>query len=53
MFNSKKNKETNYWLKIIKDTNPTFSSRLVDLEKEGVELVRIISSIIINTKRRI
>ena len=49
----KENKETNYWLRIIKDTNPNISSRLSDLEQEGLELVRIVSSIIISTKRKI
>ncbi len=49
----RENKETNYWLRIIKDTNPNISSRLSDLEQEGLELVRIVSSIIISTKRKI
>lgn len=33
----KENKETNYWLKIIKDTNPEFSSRMYSLGKEGLK----------------
>jgi four helix bundle protein len=49
----KENKETNYWLRVIKDTNPNFALRMENLEKEGLEIVRIISSIILNTKRRI
>jgi len=49
----KENKETNYWLRVIQDTNPNIEKRISDLQKEGLELVRIISSIIISVKRKI
>ncbi len=49
----KENKETNYWLNLIDDTNSGFSERMVDLKREGNELVRIISAIIISAKRKI
>jgi four helix bundle protein len=43
-------KETNYWLKLITDTNPRFSQRMRDLNQEAHELLLIISSIINKTK---
>lgn len=49
----KENKETNYWLRVIEDTNPGFSERMVDIKQEGNELIRIVSAIVINTKRKI
>src|SRR3989344_6566923 len=49
----KESKETNYWLRIIKDTNPDMAHRISDLQQEGVELVRIVSTIILNSKRKI
>jgi len=49
----KESKETNYWLRIIKDTNPNIEKRISDLQQEGVELVRIVSTIILNSKRKI
>ena len=49
----KENKETNYWLRVIEDTNPGISIRMDHLKKEGLELVRIISAIIISAKRKI
>ncbi|OGH07511.1 MAG: hypothetical protein A2171_02350 [Candidatus Levybacteria bacterium RBG_13_35_9] len=49
----KESKETNYWLRIIKDTNPNIEKRISDLQKEGLELVRIVSTIILNSKRKI
>ena len=48
----KETKETNYWLRVIEDTNPTIKERIVGLKKEGLELVKIVSSIIISTKRK-
>ncbi len=47
----KENKETNYWLRIIADTNPTFIKRMSDLRQEGNEILRIVSSIIISARR--
>ena len=49
----KETKETNYWLRIIKDTNPNFEKRITELQQEGLEIVRIISAIIISAKRKI
>lgn len=48
----KESKETNYWLKLIADTNSLFYNRMKNLMQEGEEIVRIVSTIIINTKRR-
>lgn len=49
----KEAKETNYWLRVICDTNPVIKSRMADLQSEGLELVRIISAIIISAKKKI
>lgn len=50
----KENKETNYWLKIIEDTNPeAIVKRMGNIHKEGLEILKIVSTIIINTKRKI
>lgn len=49
----KETKETNYWLRVISDTNPELTLRLVDLQREGLEILRIVSKIIINTKNKI
>lgn len=49
----KENKETNYWLRVIYDTNPTIQKRLTNLQQEGIEILRIVSVIILNTKRKI
>lgn len=48
----KEGKETNYWLRLIADTNPLFAKRMKSLMQEGQEIVKIISTIIIKTKRR-
>lgn len=45
-------KETNYWLRLIYDTNPALRERMASLLKEGQELLMIISSIIIKTKNK-
>lgn len=49
----KETKETNYWLRVIGDVNPEFKTRIKDLQAEGLELVKIISAIILSTKRKI
>lgn len=49
----KESKETNYWLRIIEDTNPEIVSKMGDLRKEGLEILRVVSSIIINAKNKI
>lgn len=48
----KESKETNYWLRVISDTNPTFKPRMKDLMQEGKEIVKIVSTIILNSKRK-
>lgn len=47
----KEGKETNYWLRLIYDTNPSFKERMSGLMQEGTEIVKIVSTIIIKTKR--
>ena len=50
----KENKETNYWLRVIEDTNPAeVVKRMGDIRAEGLEILRVVSAIIINTKRKI
>jgi len=49
----KETKETNYWLRIISDTNGELKLRLANLQKEGIEILLIVSKIIINTKNKI
>src|SRR5258708_1522752 len=34
----KENKETNYWLRVIFDTNPAIAKRMVGLQEEGLEI---------------
>jgi four helix bundle protein len=48
----KENKETNYWLKVVEDTNSEIAPRIQELKQEGIELVKIISAIIISAKRK-
>lgn len=46
----KEAKETDYWLSLISDTNPKLSVRMYDIIREGKEIIKIVSSIINNTK---
>jgi four helix bundle protein len=39
-------KETNFWLKLIADTNPTFKSKMSAITKEGQEIALIVSTIL-------
>lgn len=48
----KEGKETVYWLRLLADTNIYFQPKLDLLRREGNELVKIVSTIIYNTKRR-
>jgi four helix bundle protein len=48
----KEAKETSYWLRIISDTNPEFKSRMLGLMQENKEIVKIVSTIILNTKKK-
>jgi four helix bundle protein len=49
----KEAKETNYWLQLVYDTNPTIQTKMIDLQKEGLEIVRVVSAIIISAKKKI
>ena len=44
-------KETNYWLRLIRDTNPSCQNRMKDLIKEGKEILLIVGKIISNTRK--
>lgn len=44
-------KETNYWLRLIEDTNPSSKERMEGLIKEGKEILLIVSKIISNTRK--
>ena len=46
-------KETQYWLRIIENLYCEIGTRLGDLLKENDELIRIISAIIANTRKRL
>ena len=48
----KETKETNFWLKLISDTNPTLKPKMEAILKEGQEIALIISSIIKNAKTK-
>jgi four helix bundle protein len=43
-------KETNFWLRLIADTNPLIKTKMASIKKEGYELAAITSSIINNTR---
>jgi four helix bundle protein len=45
-------KETNFWLKLIGDTNPALKLKMESIIKEGQELAAITSSIINNTRAK-
>jgi four helix bundle protein len=47
----KETKETNFWLKLIGDTNPTLKQKMGPINQEGQELDAIISSIINSTRK--
>jgi len=47
----KEGKETSYWLKLISDTNPSFMNRMESLMQEGEEIVKIVSTIVFNSKK--
>lgn len=46
----KESKETNFWLSLIADTNPSIKPQMQEVIKEGQEIVSIISSIINKTR---
>lgn len=45
-------KETNYWLRLIKDRNPKPNGEMRSLIKEGKEILLIVSKIISNARNR-
>ena len=47
----KEGKETNYWLRLIADVNPGFKDRMQDLMQECKEIVKIVSTIMLNAKK--
>ncbi len=47
----KEGKETNYWLRIIYDTNENLQFSMNDLRQEGKEIVKIVSTIIVKSKK--
>jgi four helix bundle protein len=49
----KETKETIYWLKLISDTNPNKSITAILLIEEATEILKIISTIIFNTKKKL
>lgn len=46
----KEAKETNFWLKLVADTNPTFKNKMGAIIKEGQEIALIVSTIVHNAK---
>jgi len=48
----KEAKETNFWIRLVGDTNPVLKPKMGSIIKEGQELVAIISSIINNTRTK-
>jgi four helix bundle protein len=48
----KETKETNFWLRLIADTNPTLKPKMAAIIKECREISAITSSIINNSRKR-
>lgn len=48
----KEGKETNYWLRVLFDMNENLQPRMKELRQEGKEIVKIVSTIILNTKKK-
>lgn len=48
----KEGKETNYWLRLIAETNPPLAKRMENLIQEGKEIVKIVSSIMLHAKQK-
>lgn len=47
----KEGKETDFWLNVIADTNPKLKPRMLSLITEGNEIIKIVSTIIYNTRK--
>lgn len=48
----KEGKETDYWLHIIADTHPPLKPRMEALIAEGIEIIKIVSTITFNAKNK-
>jgi four helix bundle protein len=48
----KETKETNFWLRLIADTNPTLKPKMAAITKECREIAAITSSIINNSRKQ-
>ena len=49
----KEAKETDYWLRLIADTNEKLKPKMIEMIDEGNEIIKIVTSIIYNTKNSI
>ncbi len=49
----KEGKETDYWLNLIADTNPKLKPRMKNIIAEGIEIIKIVSTIIYKTQNKI
>lgn len=47
----KEAKETNYWLRVIGNTNPKLKARMLDVIRESEEIIKIVTAIIFNTRK--
>lgn len=50
---AKEARETGYWLRLIRETQPHDQQELADLLKECEELLRMLNSIILTTRRKL
>lgn len=50
---AKEARETGYWLRLIRDTQPHNQQELADLLKECGELVKMLNSIILTTRSKL
>ncbi len=48
----KEAKETEYWLRLIADTNSNLKPRMKDLLEENLQIIKIITAIIYKTKNK-
>ncbi len=46
----KEGKETDYWLHIIADTNDSFRTETMMMISEGIEIIKVVSTIMYNTQ---
>lgn len=47
----KEGNESMFWIRLLGDSNPVFLNEAKELTKEGDEIIRIVTSIIFNTKK--